>query len=255
MNWNKSHPARKLLYDEIKAGRIPLNEDDMGPAEVYYTYHETLEFQEDGMAYGKVFARRLSDLRKQIKRETEPKGPEWNEEHPARILILNELKDGRIPLSTKKMGPAEVYCNYAGTFEFKIEGMEYGDTFIRRLRSLRQQVKRDKGRARSDMKALMIAMKNHPAPSLNHRGEPQWNGSAAQRLLKEDIAAGKHLAVGFKPSKLRLDVNRPEYRAFSVDTFRWKVQQEVRTKKYLYTLKYRSDEKLQATFDRLCLKK
>ena len=189
------------------------------------------------------------------RRETGPKAPEWNEEHPARILLLNELKEKRIPVSANEMGPAEACCNCADSFEFKIDGMECGDTFERRLKTLREQFRRDKGRAKSDVKALKLAMRNHPAPSHNHRGEPQWNGSAAQRLLKEDVAAGKHLVVGFKPSLLRLDANRPECREFSVGTFRWKLQQEIRTKKHLYTLKCRSDEKLKATFDRLCLKK
>ena len=31
----------------------------------------------------------------------------------------------------------------------------------------------------------------HPFPSTNHRGEPQWEGSTAQKVLKEDVA-GKH---------------------------------------------------------------
>ena len=47
------------------------------------------------------------------------------------------------------------------------------------------------------------------------------------------------------PCELRL--TRIEYQAATTpDQFRWKIQQETRTKKYLYTLKYRADEKLRS---------
>ena len=85
------------------------------------------------------------------------------------------------------------------------------------------------------------ALTNHKPPTLNYRGQPQWNGSVAQALLQYDMSLGKHKEMD--PSKLRME--RIEYQAAtSVDQFRWKIQQEIRTQKYLYTLKYRADEKL-----------
>lgn len=123
-----------------------------------------------------------------------------------------------------------------------MDGMEYDDTFTSRLLGLRFQVKRDKGRAIDDEKALKVALQNHPPPCNNHRGEPQWNGSEAQLLLKEAMDLGKHLAM--RPSDLRM--TKPQFQAFSKDTFRWKVRQELRTKKYLHTLKHQAEEKLRA---------
>jgi len=61
----------------------------------------------------------------------------WNEHHSARKLIFNEIKAGWIPLDQKKM-------------EFKMEGMEYGNTFTGRLLRLRKMMKKDKKLAKKD---------------------------------------------------------------------------------------------------------
>lgn len=141
--WDKDHPARQLLYNEIKAGRIPMDSEDMGPAEVYFNYSDTLEFQMKGMEFGPTFVRRLRDMRKIVKKELDGTsgGPEWNEAHPARKLLYDELAAGNIPLDLKEMGPAEVYYRYSDSLEFNMDGMEYGDTFTTRLLSLQKQVK------------------------------------------------------------------------------------------------------------------
>ncbi|CAB9506772.1 hypothetical protein SEMRO_278_G106580.1 [Seminavis robusta] len=255
--WDENHPARILLLKEMNEGRIPLDSNEMGPAEVYYKYHSTVEFQVEGMEYNSTFTSRLRRLREQIRRDqgkpekaTKTKTARkkkdvsltWNENHPARILLYKEIAEGRIPLDEKEMGPAEVWCTYHDTLEFQMDGVEFNDNFATRLSSLRAIVKRDQGRAANDRKALEKAMKNHPVQELNHRGEPQWNGSLAQALLQQDMAEGKHETM--RPSELW--EARPEYKeAFSrKDDFRWKIRQEIRTKKYLYTLEYRAEEKL-----------
>jgi hypothetical protein len=119
--------------------------------------------------------------------EDEEKPLPWNDEHPAKILLLTEIAAGRIPLSTEEMGPAEVYALYADTLEFQAKGMEYGEAFARHLRTTREQVARDKCRAKQDKSELEKALKYHPAPRLNHKGRPQWNGSVAQVLLEFDM--------------------------------------------------------------------
>ena len=71
----------------------------------------------------------------------------------------------------------------------------------------------------------------HPAPPTNHRGEPRWEGSAAQTLLKDDVKKLKH--EGMKP--LAYYKSRPEYEAwgFSAATIAGHVKQEVRLLKFL----------------------
>lgn len=162
----------------------------------------------------------------------------WNEEHPARLLLYDALVLGDIPLDSADMGPREVFDKYMHMREF--EGMKYGDEFTRRLRSLRKIVRRDKTRAIKDKEALAIALANHPVAELNHRGEPQWNGSKAQAMLKEEIDAGNY------PLKTpeQLWNSDPEFKKFGLATFRWKIHQYIRTKKYKQTLKVNAALKL-----------
>jgi len=55
LKWNADHPARALLHKEIEAGNIPLDANQMGPAEVHFTCSHTIEFQMKGMEYGDTF--------------------------------------------------------------------------------------------------------------------------------------------------------------------------------------------------------
>jgi len=245
--WNDDHPAKKLLYKEIKDGAIT---KEMGPAEVYCNYSDAIEFKMQGMEFGSKFTRRLRDLRKQIEKEGQPKTKtiEWKD-HPARDLLVEEFRAGRIPLDPKEMGPAEIYYNYADTLEFKMDGMEHGDTFTGRLLRLRNLIKKDKKRALKDHRALATALQNHPVPLLDDHGRPQWNGSVAQSQLKRDIAEGMHKT--FTPLELYNHEHRNMYRtALSAKEFRWKIQQEVRTAKYLHTLKYKSNNQRKSKLEK-----
>jgi len=179
--------------------------------------------------------------------EVEEKELPWDQFNPARKLLFDELLAGNIPLDASAMGPAEVFYTHHRTLEFQIKGMEYGSKFTSRLRSLREIVASDRKRAKDDVKALEIALKKHPPKRLNHRGQTHWNGSLAQALLKYDISLGKHKTM--KPHLLRM--TRPQYQAAaSMDQFRWKIQQEVGTAKYLYTLKFDAEQKLKANLEK-----
>lgn len=164
----------------------------------------------------------------------------WNEEHPARLLLYDALVLGDI---TKDMKPKEVYNKYKNMKEFG--GMACDDEFRRRLLSLRNIVGRDKDRAVDDRKALKIALANHPVPEFNHRGEPQWNGSKAQAMLKEEIDAGNY------PLKTPEQIwkSKAEFQKFGLSTLRWKIHQYIRTQKYLQTLKDNAEAKLKPSPD------
>jgi high-affinity Fe2+/Pb2+ permease len=69
----------------------------------------------------------------------------------------------------------------------------------------------------------------------SHKGYKQWQGSRAQMLAQKDIAAGKHDMPGMTKEKLHR--SKPEYREFPLKAFCDKYQQEISTKKYLYTIK------------------
>ena len=151
--------------------------------------------------------------------------------------MLDKLVGGDIPVEPKEMAPFDVWNECCDDDIF--EGMECDGTFVRRLCNLRMAVKEGKKRADGDAALFDIAKANHPVPKFNHRGEPQWNGSDAQTLLKQDMDDGKHHDM--KPKDLW--ESRPEHMMFQLATFRDHIHQETKSRKCLHTLKFRAEEK------------
>lgn len=105
-----------------------------------------------------------------------------------------------------------------------------------RVRTLRAQVLADTGAAQDDALALEHDRKLYPMSTENYRGEPRWQGSDAEQKLKSDVAAGVHLTM------LPADYysSRPEYQAYSRDTIRGHIYQEIKLQKYCA---FRNDKK------------
>lgn len=74
-SWPTDLPVRKLLYFEFKEGKIPLDPNDMGPAEIYCKYHDKAELQ--GIDYNQEFIQCLKALRACIMKEDPLL--EWNQ--------------------------------------------------------------------------------------------------------------------------------------------------------------------------------
>lgn len=196
--------------------------------------------------YGRVRTGWLTYHTHAMSRESDDDGEEEDMEvvlgipwqyHPLRAFLVDKLVTNDIPVNYKLMGPLDVWNKYCDNDLF--EGMEYDDAFKRRLLSLRHQVKEGKSRAAEDLEAFNIAKANHPPSQSNHRDEPQWNGSEAQRLLEIDMNAKKHFDL--KPEHLW--ESRDDYQLFYLETFRNHLHQADQTRKYLYTLKMRQKEK------------
>jgi len=244
-HWKTDHPVRRILHFEFKEGNVPLDPNEMGPAEICCKCHDNSEF--DGIQCDDPFVQRLKSLRLQLMKE-EPL-LKWTDLHPAKKSLFDEISAGRIPLEVEQMGAAQVWCNYHNTSQFKMRGMKFSDAFKRRLSAMRKQIAKDKTRAASDQQEVARAIRNHPPPTHNHRGEPQWNGSRAQELLKLDIAAGNHLKM--TATELWLDPTRPEHQDFEPQTIRWKIQQELKTQKHLHTLKHDAEQKLRKNLKKM----
>ena len=82
-------------------------------------------------------------------------------------------------------------------------------------------------RAAVEAAALQQDRLTHPRPAM-FAGAPQWEGSEAQRLLKEDVAAGKD--EGKTPTQFRL--TRPEYQVYSAEFIRGHIKQELNLRKW-----------------------
>ena len=110
----------------------------------------------------------------------------------------------------------------------------FDDHFKRRLASLRKDIQRDNSRADEDLIAFNTFTKNHPKATVAAAGNyPEWEGSDAQKWLKDDMAHGKHHDL----LPMKLWDSRDDYILFPLKVFRDHIYQETRTAKYLNNLK------------------
>jgi hypothetical protein len=165
------------------------------------------------------------------KEQTKDDGIDW-EKHPAKFFLRDGFYNGAIPMKymTKEGGPGpraiwEEHCKDSPLFR----GMEYNSNFTSRLRTVRNDCEKKFARAEDDQKAYDNFRSLYPRPTHDHKGIPLWDGSDAQRLLKQLMAEGKH--VGVEPKNLWENEDKELRKAFQVytlDVFRKHIYQEKR---------------------------
>lgn len=168
----------------------------------------------------------------------EPKTKWKNSE--AKRLLEKDILNGKVPLYAKDengkstMALQDIYTSRPEFSEYLY------DKFSSRLSSLRKSLQDKKDRAAWDQEAFEIFKGKHPVLArFSRHGYIQWQGSDAQRLLLKDIEDGKHKTQ----SRKDLYGSKPEYyNEFPLDVFRDKLNQEIRTAKYLYTLEVRGKD-------------
>jgi hypothetical protein len=89
-------------------------------------------------------------------------------------------------------------------------------------------------RVDDDWEAYQVYISNHELAIFSSKGHIQWQGSTAQEMLWEDMEAGKHKTM--MPKELWLSREDVYVKEFPLHAFRSKLQQEIRTAKYLHTL-------------------
>ena len=175
----------------------------------------------------------MAPRRKTKEKVKEPKEPKINwSKSKAQALLYKDIRAGMVPLDPPRAGGdmalSDVYALWPEFCEYNYL------KFSSRLGLLRTIIKDANNHAEADQEAFENFKANHPTSLFSHKGYIQWQGSEAQERLLEDIEAGFHESM----SKKELWESRPEYYAnFPLDAFRDKVYQEVRTAKYLHTLK------------------
>lgn len=103
--------------------------------------------------------------------------------------------------------------------------------FRNRLRDCRAHAKASMSLAERDAAAWGHDRKLYPAPMLNCRGEPRWEGSLAQHYLKKDFDDAENNGERIFP--IQLYQSRPEYyKHYSLKTIREHIYQEKRFFKY-----------------------
>ena len=103
------------------------------------------------------------------------------------MLLLQDLRSGRIPI-TSEMEPWDVYLQRLEFAEF--DG-NYKN-FPGHLRDARKQIICKNSRSALDSAALAHDCEIYPKAAYNHRGEPRWEWSEAEWLLRQDMDEGKH---------------------------------------------------------------
>jgi hypothetical protein len=147
--------------------------------------------------------------------------PNWKDSD-AKKLLYQDLISGLIPL--EDMEPRVVYLQRPEFADFEISH------FRDRLRDLRRQITDKNNSAASDSAALARDRLIYPKKTHNHRGEPRWEGSEAERLLRLDMDDGKHNRM--KP--MDLYNSREEYYAnYPLAVFRGHINQEDKRRKYI----------------------
>ena len=146
----------------------------------------------------------------------------WNNS-TAKGLLQRDLATGTIPLSGHVMGSRAVY-------ESRPEYAVYSfDLFTRRLATLRREAKSQNARRAADATALLRDRHLYPPPTHDEHGSLRWEGSAAETLLKADIANDLHKQM--QPRELHQ--TRAEYQVFNADIFRGHIYQEVKRRKFM----------------------
>lgn len=141
-----------------------------------------------------------------------------------RKILFEDLRTGKIPLDYRQMSSADA-------FQLHPEFAEHdgANKFPGRLSRARTNVKNKKGVGETEMALLAADRLVCPKPTHNHRGEPRWEGSAAEAFLKQDVKKNKHELMTPK----EFYNSRPEYKAWSLKVIRKHIQQEVRLIKWI----------------------
>jgi hypothetical protein len=150
----------------------------------------------------------------------------WKD-HPAKLYLKKCFINGAIPMDyqTKNGGPGpraiwDKHCKDNPLFA----NMCYGQTFTTRLLGVRNDNEKKMNRKDDDQKAFDNYRANHPRPTHDHKGIPLWDGSPAQKLLKEIMARGEH--VGKAPKELW--ESKEVFKVYTLDVFRNHIYQEKR---------------------------
>jgi hypothetical protein len=160
----------------------------------------------------------------------ENKKNKWRKSKAKKILY-DMLLDGTVPMdNTMPLEDIYLLDEEFAKFDFA--------RFRGRLNRLNAKIKELDSRADEDLEAFRTYKRNHKPSLFSHKGYVQWQGSTAQELLWDDLDA--YLKdPNQKPKDLWM--SRKEYRdEFPLDAFRDKIKQEIRTQKYIRTLKARA---------------
>jgi len=143
---------------------------------------------------------------------------ETYQDSKARARLHDCLRTGKIPLDAKEMGSEEAFKLYPEFKDFDGERL-----FSSRLSSARRAHRKLHHHSTEEAEMLRKDRLVCPRPTHTGHGEPQWEGSEAQRLLDQDMKDGTYKQY---TSPTEFWQSRNEYhKVFTRDTFRKHIHQ------------------------------
>jgi hypothetical protein len=159
----------------------------------------------------------------------------WKDSQARRLLYMDILKGDITP----DMSTEEIFLQRPEFAHYDLA------KFGSRIAGVRKQVKQKNDRAKEDKEAFDTFCNNHEIQHYSRKGHIEWQGSESQKLALKDLEDGLHdLSIkGTRKQKggyRRFYESRPEYyEEFEFKLFCDKIRQQIKTKKYLHTLKVR----------------
>ena len=165
--------------------------------------------------------------------------PKWTESK-ARDTTYALIVDKTIP-PREEIKPKEVYEKYLKHLPEFVYFQDYTKLdFAGKLGYLRDKAAEREDRSKEDAEAFNHDRLIFPPRTEDTKGRPIWAGSAAQRLLREDIKNGVHK----KKFPRHLYETREEYNEnYDLDFFRDKIYQEVKALKREAWVKTKEEKK------------
>ena len=156
---------------------------------------------------------------------------DWAKSKTKAILESMIIK-GEIP--EEDWPPASVY-----ELKDEFKKTHYKRQFVSGLRRLRKEIKMRKLRVNFDRQAIDHDRRLYPAAAITQQDFPQWPGSEAQQLMKQDV----NNEVYWNITPKQLYDSRPEYyRNFELIQIREHLYQEVRSRKTSSYWKWRKEQ-------------
>jgi hypothetical protein len=146
---------------------------------------------------------------------TEPKAAEKWKDSRAKKKLTKDILSGKVPPEWK---PKQVFAMRPELYK------PYAKNFGDRLRRLRKTLKTQQDRADEDDAAVRHDLGLYPPTSADVRGYPRWDGSAAQRLLIQDVKEGRNVGIKAKA----FQQTRQEYMEYPLKVFTDHISQEKR---------------------------
>jgi len=138
-------------------------------------------------------------------------------------------RDIRKKFVTVEMPVDAVYNMHRAEYdECGVSPAEARRLFDGRLKAAFKRGSMMKKRSEEEALALKSDRLTHPRPLLDAHGTPQWEGSIAQKYMKQDIAHKLHLGK----TSAEFCMTRPEYQVYGVERIGKKIEQEVKLRKW-----------------------